>query len=348
MSEKPFDHYLPFEPLDFVMDEDFQGWVLQSNSEQEAYWQSFKVAFPQKAESVDLARQIIRQLRVSDWQTLAPHQLHDRFQTIMTRINASVPVARVIPLYGRWWARVAASMLLGLLGWQTYQYGWVSKVYKTDFGQQQRVLLADQTVVTLAAHSILHVPGRWAFSQQREVWLTGEAYFEVTKQTNDTTDKERNFIVHARELNVEVLGTRFNVNTFRRKTTVLLEEGKVRLSTIEQPDQVVLLHPGQVAERPAQQPTIRVAPTTDATLTAWRDGRMLFRAASLIDLSQRVEEVYGLKLVFDGEGWTNATYTGELPTTDTTLLFSILAETFGAELTRDDNRVILRKSTLIP
>lgn len=346
MSEKPFDHYLPFEALDFLMDEDFQSWAMQASSEQEAYWQSFKLAFPHKAETVDTAHQIIRQLRVTDWQTIPPYQLHERFQRVLALADA--PTARIIPLHRRWWVRVAAALLIGMLSWQFYQYGWASTQYQTAFGQQQRILLDDQTVVTLAAHSTLRVPGRWQFLRQREVWLTGEAYFEVTKQPEKTLDESRKFVVHARELNVEVLGTRFNVNTFRSKTTVLLDEGKVRLSTVAQPTRTVLMKPGQTAVHPAHQPAIRVATTNDPTLTSWRDGRLLFRAAALSDLGHRVEEIYGLTPVFDGNGWEDATYTGELPTTDLPLLIRILAETFGAEVTRDDNRLILRKPTITP
>jgi transmembrane sensor len=346
MSEKPFDHYLPFEPLDFVMDEDFQSWVRQGTAEQEAYWQAFRLAFPEKITAVDTAYQLVSQLRVRDWQTLSPHQLHERFQAVLVRIDT--PVARVIPLYQRWWVRVAATLLLGLAGWQAYQYSLASTAYQTAFGQQQRILLADQTVVTLAAHSTLQVPGRWRFGQQREVWLTGEAYFEVTKQPGNDPTQARNFVVHARELNIEVLGTRFNVNTLRSKTTVFLDEGKVRLSTAGKPDQVVVLKPGQRAEKPARQVTIRIAARPDPTLTAWRDGRLLFRTATLADLSRRVEEVYGLTLIFDGDGWAETTYTGELPTTDATLLARILSETFGAEVNREGNQLILRKPLFVP
>lgn len=346
MSEKPFDHYLSFRPLDFVMDEDFQHWVLQGTPEQEAYWQAFRLVFPQKAADLDVAHRLIRQLRVTDWQTLTPHQLHERFQAVQARLDA--PPVRVIPLYRRGWFWWAACLLLGLLGWQTYQYGWADATYRTAFGQQQRVLLSDQTLVTLAANSQLRVPGRWAFRRQREVWLSGEGYFEVAKQAGVAPGERRNFIVHARELDIEVLGTRFNVNTFRSKTTVLLDEGHVRLSSVQQPGQTLDLRPGQTAERPAHQPRVVITPTTNPDLTAWRSGRLLFRSATLTELGQRVEESYGLTLVFDGDGWAEATYTGELPATDLPLLTRILAETFGADITQADNQLILRKKLSNP
>lgn len=340
MSEKPFDHYLLFDVLDFVMDEDFQDWTRQPTPDRDAYWQAFTVAFPQKAQAVETARRILQQVEVGDWQTVSPHQLHERYHAVLTRLDT--PTGRVIRWHQRGWTRAAAGVLLGLLSWGTYQYGWAETAYQTTYGQQQRVLLTDQTAITLAANSRLRVPGRWQFSNQREVWLTGEAYFEVAKRTAPATNQPRNFVVHTRDLNVEVLGTRFNVNTYRGKTIVLLDEGKIRLSMVGKPQRPLLLRPGQTAVA-GNQSTIQVKPTTDPTLTAWRDGRLVFRDAALTDLGQRVREVYGLTLVFDGDGWAETEFTGELPAHDVALATQILAETFGAETITEDDRLILRK-----
>lgn len=340
MSEKPFDHYLLFNVLDFVMDEEFQDWTRRPTPDRDAYWQAFGVAFPQKAQAVGTAQQILQQIQVGDWQTVSPHQLHERYQAVLARLDA--PTGRVIRWHQRGWARVAATVLVGLLSWSTYRYGWAETAYQTTYGQQQRILLTDQTAITLAANSRLRVPGRWRFGRQREVWLTGEAYFEVAKQTAQTTNRLQNFVVHTRDLNVEVLGTRFNVNTYRGKTVVLLDEGKIRLSTAGKPQQPLLLRPGQTAVA-GNQSLIQVEPTTDPTLTAWRDGRLTFRDASLTDLGQRVREVYGLTLVFDGDGWTDDEFTGELPAHDRALATRILAETFGANALTEEDRLILRK-----
>lgn len=342
MSEKPFDHYLLFETLDFVMDDDFQDWTRHPTPEREAYWQALLIAFPQKGKAINTARQLIQQLRVNDWHTITPDQLQERFQKVLARIDA--PVGRVVSLPRQWWAWVAAVLLVGLLGWSTYQYGLASHEYQTAYSQQQRVSLDDQTTVTLAANSQLRVPGRWLFGRQREVWLTGEAYFDVARKPSQTTGQLRNFVVHARDMNVEVLGTRFNVNTHRGKTTVLLDEGKIKLTVPGRLRQSLLLRPGQTAELPADKPVISIRPTTDPVLANWRNGRLTFRNASLAELRQRVQEVYGLTLVFDGDGWEDTEYTGELPFQDVTLSVRILAETFGADVTREKDRLILRKS----
>ena len=342
MSEKPFDHYLPFDVLDFVMDDDFQDWARHPTPERAAYWQAFLVAFPAKIPSVETARHAVRRLRVEAWTSVPPHQLHQRFQQVEARLDEE---AQVRPLHQQWWVRAAAVPLLGVFTALAYRYGWADTTYQTAYGQQQRVLLQDQTLVTLAANSHLRVPGQWRFGQNREVWLSGEAYFEVTKQPLDGAEPGRKFIVHARELDVEVLGTRFNVNTFRSKTTVLLDEGQVRLSQPRRTSPPLLLKPGQLAELVAARSNIRIRPA-DPVLTTWRDNQLVFRAATLTELAQRVGEVYGWSLVFDGAGWQEAEFTGVLPARDETMTRRILAETFNAEIVIENDRLVLRK--LIP
>lgn len=342
MSEKPFDHYLPFDALDFVMDDDFQDWARRPTPERDAYWHAFLAAFPAKADSVETARQAVRRLRVEGWQAVPPHRLHERFRDLESRLDADAQPPPVVPLHRRWWARAAAVAMLGLCAAVAYRYGWADTTHQTAYGEQRRVLLADQTVVTLAANSRLRVPGPWRFGRAREVWLSGEAYFEVTKQPADSPEKSRKFIVHARELDVEVFGTRFNVNTLRGKTTVLLEEGRVRLNPAGRTGAPVMLKPGQLAERVASRARIHVQPA-DPGLATWRDNQLQFRAATLPELAQRVREVYGWSLVFDGAGWQDAEFTGVLPARDPDLTRRILAETFNADISAEYDRLVLRK-----
>ena len=89
---------------------------------------------------------------------------------------------------------------------------------------------------------------QWNDADGRQVWLEGEAYFQVQKKPS-TVEK---FIVHTRQVDVEVLGTRFNVNTRRQRAVVSLEEGKVRLSVhggdaaVLEKKSAMIMRPGQV------------------------------------------------------------------------------------------------------
>jgi transmembrane sensor len=101
-----------------------------------------------------------------------------------------------------------------------------SNLYKTGFAQTKKITLPDGSKVTLNANSELKLSADWSVKGDRQVWLDGEAYFEVEKKSAT----HQKFIVHTKDIDVEVLGTKFNVNTRHQKAVVSLEEGKIKLS----------------------------------------------------------------------------------------------------------------------
>src|SRR5690625_3679105 len=119
------------------------------------------------------------------------------------------------------WKSVAGVLLIGLLVFflkETLIY----KTYHADYGDTRTVHLADGSVVNLNANSTLRVSRWMKWRSVREVWVTGEAYFSV-KSTSD----QRYFLVHTPQLNVEVLGTKFNIKDRYKSAKVVLQEGKV-------------------------------------------------------------------------------------------------------------------------
>ena len=103
-------------------------------------------------------------------------------------------------------------------------------------GTTYKVELSDQTEVTLNAESVLHFPNYFEKDKKREIWLTGEAYFNVTQ---DTT---RPFVVHTKHLNVKVLGTKFNLMAYEEadKQQVTLIQGKVKVENEQGTEEVIL------------------------------------------------------------------------------------------------------------
>lgn len=345
MSEKPFDYYLPFTVIDFVMDEEFQAWVLLPTPERNAYWQALSLAFPQQRKNVREARSIIEQIRITDWQRPTPDQIQQSFRQLEARLDA--PDTPVIRLHRRlWWRAAAATVLLVGSGLATYWYGFRPLTYQTAYGQIRTLTLPDQSVVCLGANTQLRLPGRWQFQSNRQVWLTGEAYFEIKKQLAASPAGKSNrqpFTVHTRQLDVQVLGTRFTVNTHRGRTSVLLDEGSVRLKEPAQTARTVVLRPGQLAQWETSRRRIAIKPAVSApSQVVWKENTVVFRDASLFELSQRVQEVYGLTLVFDGPSWSDQTFTGKLPAQDSIMATRILTETFGGSAVRESNRIIFR------
>ncbi len=108
-------------------------------------------------------------------------------------------------------------------------------------GNRIRISLADGTKVWLNAESRLVYPSRFG-PGRREVAVKGEAYFDVA------ADAARPFIVKAGGMDVEVLGTQFNLNTYSGAIYATLTQGKVRTAAA---GGSVILNPGEQAVLPA-------------------------------------------------------------------------------------------------
>jgi ferric-dicitrate binding protein FerR (iron transport regulator) len=122
--------------------------------------------------------------------------------------------------------KVAATLLFLMavsLWWYSSSQGLLE--IRTAFGEQRSVTLPDQSSVVLNGNSTLRYASHWDKDSPREVWIEGEGFFSVIH-----TKSHQKFVVHGvSQLNVEVLGTKFNVKTRQSDSEVMLAEGKVKL-----------------------------------------------------------------------------------------------------------------------
>ncbi|SDK64420.1 FecR family protein [Pedobacter sp. ok626] len=159
-------------------------------------------------------------------------------------------------------------------------------------GGKYRVKLPDGTWVWLNSESTLTYPE--AFSgATRLVELKGEAYFEVAR------NKEMPFIVKTSSINVEVLGTHFNVSAYAgnaaTKTTLL--EGAVKLRDGQ--DRAVMLKPGE--QGTAVSKGISVAKVKVQEVVAWKDGYFVFRENTIQEIMEQVERWYDVDIEYRGK-----------------------------------------------
>jgi transmembrane sensor len=214
----------------------------------------------------------------------------------------------VHPNSSKWWItlqRAAAILLLPVLvysGYLTLQNislknpieQVIMQTVSSRQGMVTKFSLADGTKVWLNSSSELQFPIRFT-GDLREVKLKGEAYFEVTK------NEKQPFRVNAKELNIEVLGTSFNVISYDNDTQaeVILAEGKVKLSTDK--DQVKkeygFMHPGQ---RAVYQEKLQKVTTREVDVDkyiAWRDGNLIFRDDKMEDVLKRLSRWFNVEIV---------------------------------------------------
>jgi len=164
------------------------------------------------------------------------------------------------------------------------------QVYRAPAGQPQRLRLADGSVVTLAPQSQLRYPARFA-GASREVYLEGEAFFEVSK------DPRRPFRVHSGAWVTQVLGTKFNVSAVpgARQLAVSLVEGKVQVTDRQGK---YLLTPGQQLRADVATGRIYRQAFDHHQVLAWRSNQLVFKNEKLADVANQLERRYGVKLVF--------------------------------------------------
>jgi len=170
----------------------------------------------------------------------------------------------------------------------------VYNTLKIPYGKTFKVALSDGTIVHLNSGTSLRYPAHFLKNQNRQVFLTGEAYFEVAK------DKMHPFIVNARDINVEVLGTKFDVSTYEEDptTNVVLAEGKVSLYKDQKTDKnQVYLTPGLKGSNKKGQDLITTEKVNVSNYTAWINGTLVFKQLSFDAIMKKLERNYNVVFI---------------------------------------------------
>ena len=163
-----------------------------------------------------------------------------------------------------------------------------------------KLQLADGTSVWLNSSSSLDYPDDFG-DQERRVKLTGEAYFEVTK------DKNRPFRIEVAGSLIEVLGTSFNVNAYAAQVNTTLVEGKVKILTgnIER-----FLLPGEEASIGPEE--IKIEQTDVSKQIAWQRGEFYFDGNNLQEILQQIARWYDVEIVNGETLKLSSSYRGSL------------------------------------
>ena len=164
------------------------------------------------------------------------------------------------------------------------------------YGNRSTVLLADGTKVWLNAGSRLIYPSRFV-DRKREVFLVGEAFFDVAK------NEEQPFQVSTPDIKVEVLGTRFNISAYPEENIVqtVLAEGRIKQSwTIEGffDDSKELL-PGQIMLANKQEKATSVHVVNTDYYTSWTEGYLMFSNSDLNRVVKKLERFYNIRFRYD-------------------------------------------------
>jgi len=168
------------------------------------------------------------------------------------------------------------------------------------YGKRFQIVLSDGTKVHLNAGTSLKYPVKFITGLNREVFLDGEAYFDVVK------DAEHPFLVNADDLNISVLGTKFNVTSYPENELIntVLVEGSVEVFKKDaelNSKERSILQPGYKAAWHKQNKNIRVDKVNIEQFTAWMDGRLILNEVAFENIQKKLERQYNVTFINNDE-----------------------------------------------
>ncbi|MBW8331810.1 MAG: DUF4974 domain-containing protein [Prolixibacteraceae bacterium] len=230
-----------------------------------------------------------------------PKDLTSVLNQLKQKIAKERPVVNFRKKIQKFYTRAAAILLLPLILYSVYSvYSTFQKVTSYEIsslveivsphGARTHFQLPDGSQGWLNSGSILKY--KTDFQQKRTVQLIGEAWFEVAH------DEKSQFIVGTPHLDVQVLGTKFNVAAFpeEKVTEVVLQEGKVKVNgynglfTVDmKPDEKFTYN------RDTQSGTIQTV--NAGQFSSWKDGLLVFRNEPLSEVLKRIGRWYNVEFV---------------------------------------------------
>lgn len=239
--------------------------------------------------------------------------------------------------------RYAAAVLITLTVsvFLVYYYSFINEeerlfVVYAEKGQRSNLVLPDGTKVWLNSDSRLEYNTSYG-KKERIVKLVGEAFFEVSK------DKEHRFLVKTQKMDVEALGTAFNVQAYPEENEVStsLINGKVRVST---PCKEVILSPNQQVSYVKSTNSLSVSGiTTSEHANGWINGAFSFNNTSLEDIAKELNRMYNMELKFNSDEIKELRFTGIIKNNSLTNVLEIISLTAPVTFKVLDNTIILDK-----
>ena len=225
------------------------------------------------------------------------------------------------PKKNRLWLRIAAAAIALIVLSASFYFFRINNPVrlaelKTKNGSIAKIRLADGTLVTLNALSTLSYPKTFN-GKTREVFLSGEAFFDVAK------DHSHPFIVHTNQSDIQVLGTAFDIKSYKNdpQFEATLFRGSIQATLKDNPTIKVILKPTDklLIQHTSYSLTKETYFDDSNTLnieTAWMNNKLVFKNEPFEQLANSLERKYGNNIIFKNDLLKSIKFTGEFEKED--------------------------------
>lgn len=333
--------YSQYTEDDFIMDANFQNWVRNPSTESETFWHNFLEQYPAKRPELDRAREMLLAMVFNN--NLLPSETNAMWQKIASETVLKQPLGKVISLnkknlYPRKLLYATVAVFAGCaLILTVFYFNKTAPQHHvaTQFGQVSKVLLPDNSMVALNARSTLKYNSDWNGQKPREVWVDGEAFFSVKH-----TSTNQPFIVHIGDLDIEVLGTEFNVMHREGRAKVSLNSGKIKLQ-VRETSEPVFMAPGDILEVASSK--VIKKPGNVEHLSVWKEKKLIFDDTPLSEIMTKMKYIYGWEYEKVDEDLLVEKLSGEVETADETKLIHTLEKALRIVIRKKGNTVSISR-----
>jgi len=163
---------------------------------------------------------------------------------------------------------------------------------KVPYGKRFDIVLSDNSMVYLNSGSILRYPVKFLNNQIREVFLEGEAFFDISE------DEKNIFRVNSNGINVEVYGTKFNFKNYPEDyvSDIVLVNGSVGISNSENKS-ITKLSPGFKGSVDKENYKVEKVKINTKIYTSWIEGQVVFRGESFNQIIKKLERLYNVTII---------------------------------------------------
>ncbi|MEZ4883807.1 MAG: FecR domain-containing protein [Chitinophagales bacterium] len=264
----------------------FQQYCLNPTAANMQYWHQWLEANKDHTATFKTAKELVLQLSLQPTEAEIGEEWEQLKKQMSTKQEVT-PKQRFFENRMLW--GIAATVLVFLMAfglWKSLEplHTLQPITIATAYGQTQKLLLPDSSEVMLNANSKLTYNKDWSKSRKRDVWLEGEAYFEVVH------NQQSPFAVHTNKGVIHVLGTSFNVSQRSENFNVTLVKGKVVLSLPNQPNPINLQAGEQIIV--VKDEVQQIEADVDL-ITAWQSGKLIFKNATIQSIIHRLQNEYG-------------------------------------------------------
>ncbi|MBW8334670.1 MAG: DUF4974 domain-containing protein [Prolixibacteraceae bacterium] len=189
----------------------------------------------------------------------------------------------------------------------------VEPIYNTltvPYGKRAKITLSEGTMVWLNSGSKMVYPAVFA-ANMREVYIDGEAIFNVSKDT------EKPFVVKSHQFDIEVIGTVFNINAYSNDkiSSAVLEQGVIKLirqTKVYLPAENMIMSPGEMVTYNPKDEKFQIQKVDPSDYLSWHYGYYVFRSETLGNILKRLSRYYNVEIDLKNKELALVTFSGSL------------------------------------